>query len=914
MRAITAAQQAVLNSGVQAEYARVKVKDDGGTWRDLTTYGGFNAVKTVTWNDNIESPHATFDISVFREQYRLSLSPYVEDSALNHDFDPSTPYAALLQIGRELKVEVAIVAMDSTPSSGDWFLEFHGSIDTLDTAKDETIGLVGRAIISGRLAQQYIKQERVYSYAADGGHAVSLRLWEPNQVFAAGEYGLPASRGDSDPGLNKFLKIHTPGTTDPVNEPIWTTGAAQADGTASWDYVGAPTTSGNPVEQIIQNILDDGRFASDPAVTLYTPTSPSWAITEFLQPRGYTFDLIIALANQIGWTIRSKYRAGTAQFELTLFTPNRSSPSVDFTFGPSDYGKPTELSVDITLIRNAWTLFYGDASDLWPDGTPKRKKVEVTDPASIAKYKQELWAEIQEDQASQINSSAEANALINAALSDCSEPTAQLAVPLCRGFPWVELNDFYTFAANGQHFDSDQSLAVTSFSHTSEGGKGISTKLMLRGKPTIGARAHIGRSQHSVIPPKFQPHQFQHFNGAKTATPIFRPIVGGHRIEMSQSFTQRQLAEEYEHHVYTTPGATLDGTTIKAVSRDRVLELGDLVPGKTHYHRVRPRFRNAERLIVLQPSSEQSFVAGRAAAGHLSADPDLTSLPLNGGFEMQFDPTAPPDHTAMHSGTWSTDVELITDSSGKSGTNYLHFKPTAVAKEIRFDPFIVASGGLYRLDFLVKDQTVGHAQCTVRVKWLDSTRAEISGSEITVVSGGVPTWALGWGAVIAPSNARWARVDVFQTDPSDAHGFYVDRLQVRQLQLTGVLTFGNGTLPSTNVTNYLQPGGTTGAIDATERSIPLVLPAGGAVLLAGTRYFARVAQLGMSYAMTLRVNGVDSANTFTVGSSNATGGDTDHAVFANDGDTLSVKCVATQTGGGGHTGASDGFVTVSVYS
>lgn len=673
MRTITAAQQGVLDNGNQAELVRVQVKDAGGTWRDLTTYPGFNAVKSVTWTENINDRHATFDITLFRELYSLSLSPYVSASALNRGFDPSASFAALLALNRELKIEVAIIAMDAQPQSGDWFEVFHGRIDTVDPGAAEGVELTGRAL-SGRLSQQYIKFERVYSYAVDGGHSVALRVWEADQVYNLDEYLLPASRADAtstnsaDSGFNKFLKNSQAGTTG-TTEPTWTTGSAQTDGSAKWDYIGAPTTAGNAVEQVMQNILDDNKGSGDPTVTLYTPSSPGWNIRQFIQQREFTLDAIVALAQQIGWDVRYLWRSGTAQFELTFYLPQRTSPTVLFTFGKSDYATPTQLKVDISTIRNTVRVIYGDRSDLWPDGTPKRKIIEVADSTSITKYG-ELWMEVQEDQTSQIDSSTEASAMALAALSDLKEPTAELDVPLMRGFPWVELNDYYTFSANGLQWDSDQSLAVVQYQHRHENGK-LKTTLQTRGLPTIGANAWIGKRVNPRVPPKFFPHQSVQFNGTTTPGASINPIVGGHRIELAQGVDKRQLAEEYEHHVYTGSGATLDSSTLKAISKGRTLEVADLIPGKTYYHRVVPRFRNAERLIRGQPCREQSFVAGRASSGHVNEGIAVGDMPLNGGFETRLDGSGMPDHWTIINGSFGTDFDVMTDGNGISGGNYL---------------------------------------------------------------------------------------------------------------------------------------------------------------------------------------------------------------------------------------------------
>ena len=74
MRTITAAQQAVLDSGVQSEHVRVSVKDATAVWRDLGSYPGFNAVRGVRWSEKVDDPHMTLSLTLKRELYRLSLS------------------------------------------------------------------------------------------------------------------------------------------------------------------------------------------------------------------------------------------------------------------------------------------------------------------------------------------------------------------------------------------------------------------------------------------------------------------------------------------------------------------------------------------------------------------------------------------------------------------------------------------------------------------------------------------------------------------------------------------------------------------------------------------------------------------------------------------------------------------------
>lgn len=820
MRAISTAQQGVLTAGNQAEFVRVSIKDGGGTFRDLTSYPGFNSVRNVTWGETIDNPHQTFTVDLIREMYGFSLSPFVAGSPVNTGFVPGGTFSPLIALNREVKIEVAIVPMGMQPSSGDWFEVLRGRIDTLDAGSTTNVNIAGRGL-SGRLAQAYIKQDLVYSFAADGGTSVALLIWSPNMTVVAGDYVLPASRGGGatpDPGapggVPMFLKCATGGTTG-TTEPVWTTGAGQTDGTAAWNYIGSTTTAGNPVEQVMQNLIDRNKGAGDPAVTIYVPSSPLWGISQFDQSRTFVLDAVRTLAQQIGWDLRYKWRGGTAQFEFTLYQPTRSSPSVDYTFAPSEFYAPTTIAVDISVIRNFWEITYSDAADLWPDLTPKRKQITVSDSTSIAKYG-ELYAEIQEDSASQIDTAAEATTLVNSALSDCKEPNAVMGIALVRGFPWVELNDYYKFTAGGvvPHFDSDQSLAVTQYSHTIQGGDKaqLKTTISVRGLPTIGTGAWLGNIVHPKIPPRFNTstaHKKKSFSGVNTAKQSLKSSVGGVQGFVGQTFDKNHQAQDYEVHIYPVSGTALSSSTLYALTRSLSGNYSaGLTPGKLYYMKTVPRTHDGRRMDRGEASGEQSFIAGQALAGHLSAEPDLTRLPLNGGFETNFNAAEPPDHWAEPTGTWGTDVTLVASSGGVTGGNYISFANTATAKELDSDLFPVEAAALYSLSAWVNENHIG-GNGQIELKWYDSSRAAISGSEIDLgppggfVLGG--HWIHRKGAVLSPSTARFAKVRIFQVNSGAADGFLVDKIEVKRLNYCGALVAYAATLPNTNGTVYLAP-------------------------------------------------------------------------------------------------------------
>jgi hypothetical protein len=770
LRTITAAQQQVLDSGFQAAKLRVSVKDAGGTWRDMSTYPGFDAVRSASIQARVDDPHMTLDVSFHRELDGLSLSPLMEDSALNHGFNPAAAFAPLVALGRAIKAEAAVVPIDTEPGVPDWMEVFSGKIDEYDAGQPFEL-IVRARDLSGRLAQQFIKRERVYGFAEVAGVAVPVYIWEPSTSYAVGEYVIAASRGDNDPGVDKVFICAFAGLSG-MTEPVWTIGAGQADNTILWNYVGPPVIDGLPVEQVMQNILDDNKGDGDSTVTLYVPTTPAWYILAFVQRREFTLDALLALAKQIGWDLRQKYDEGTSAWRLTFAEPERSAPPVDATFTADDYMAPEGLRVNIAEIRNAWRLIYSDATDTFPDGTPKRKVVEVRDTTSIAKYG-ELWAEIQEESGGQISSAAEAQAFIDAALADCAEPTAELSVPLCRAFPWVVLNDFYEFAPDNVRFSETQQFAVTGFTHEWADGK-LKTRLEVRGKPTIGAKSWLGIVLHPRRPLKTLGHALTLWQSYKTPTISIDPIIGGARAIIQIPPDRMARLEEYEHHISPTPDFTKDDSTLVAIASSRSVDLANLTPGREYWHATVPRIRNAERVVRGQPSVEQAFTAGRGYAGHLRSDVEWGRYPLNGGFENWFESNDFPDHWTSDSLVWGSNYAKQTGAGGVSGDAWVRYSCNYfTANSLESDPFTVEAWSMRFVTWWVaRVAGSSEGQISLSVVWLDNTKAVLSEDfvdsvdwdDATLVDG---SWVLRGKVMTAPATARFAKVVIRGTEMGD---------------------------------------------------------------------------------------------------------------------------------------------------
>jgi hypothetical protein len=626
-------------------------------------------------------------------------------SAFNKAFSPSGAYGALLALAREVKIEVALTAPGVPPSSGDWFEVFRGRIDSIDPASGDQVKLSCRDL-GGYLADLFLEDEYVLAYGSVSGSPVAMIVWQPNRTFSVGDYILPTDANRN----GRFYKCTTGGVSG-TTEPAWTTSGVQpTDGTAVHTFQATTTTAGFSVESVMQSLLDKALSnAGATAVTLYVPTSPSWVITQYKQDRTGLLEALRTLGLQIGWEVRYRWRAATSQFELTLYAPNRSASSADYTFAASTYADVTSFKTDVSDIRNAVRVIYSDATDLDPSGNAKRKTCDIrTDATSIASYGRRFM-EIAEASTSQIDSLAEAQRMADAALADLATPIAEQTVELVHGFPFVELGDYYQFSANGRHYDADQKLAVYSFSHTAQDGY-IQSSFVCRGKPSLEPRrwleveTHPGNSNSDA-----QPAQLQTFETTAALTIAAASTVGGALVSVTSTPPNKARGLEHEYHLDTSGASfTPSSGTLKGSLKGGAFEVSSLIPGKTYYAKVVPITRDEQsRILRGQPSAAVPFVAGRANVGHLASEVNPAFLPLNGTFEHASGDltTTPLDHWTPDTGvTWgaSGDVYYTTDAAeGRC----LRVRATASTGRMLSSIFPVIGGTKFELSIDAKGVT-----------------------------------------------------------------------------------------------------------------------------------------------------------------------------------------------------------------
>jgi hypothetical protein len=789
MRTLSTTATYARAAGAQADFVRVSVKDGGGTWRDLTTYPGLNLVKTANWQESASEPHRTADVRLVREAFKLSISPWIADSALNLGFVHTASPDPLLRLAREFRIEAAVVPVDRQPAAGDWLVVFHGRIDFIDPGGDEV--KFGGRDLAGRVADQQLKRELVYCLAVDGSTSPALRPWEPGMSVAVGEYVLPASRGDGDPGQGRFYKCTVAGTTANT-EPTWPGGGTVADGTVTWSYLSTTTSLGRPVEQVIQAILDNAKATGDSTVTLEVPSSPGWAVKEYLQGRDKALAAVRALAQQIGWDVRMKWHAASSSFRLTLFEPERAKTTADHTFTASQFKTPSKFEVNLENIRNAWCIKYSDSADTWPDGSPKRKEITVTDAASVAKYG-ELWAEIAEGTASNIDTSTEATKMVNAALADCAEPTADFAVELVGGFPWCEVGDLYAFDPDGRVFSAQQKLAVTKWAQSFDGGK-LTTTLELRGKPSLGARPwlakltdHPGLALINGIFGNGKTPPLAMYGGIETVKPAPVPVPGGIEVRLEDSTIARgRDLTEYEVHVSESNSLfTPSSATLKAVTRaDRVTVLGT-GGGKPMVVRVVPRAVRGGRLVRGQPSVQAPSVAGRVLADLLDSQTVMALGPLNGHFQHQSLAVAEnlPDQWQLTAGTWGESSDAYVGSDTTNG-RHLSLKLTGTNAVVESGAWPLPRGcRRAKLVAAVRSQGTQAATRTLKFQVAYYTEEDLTTEvdtgllEVPYDFTAVNTWGEFVGDLDIPEGANFAVLRFFKNAVSSAYGWDVGNVQ-----------------------------------------------------------------------------------------------------------------------------------------
>jgi hypothetical protein len=251
------------------------------------------------------------------------------------------------------------------------------------------------------------------------------------------------------------------------------------------------TAGGVAIQTVLQSMLDT--VLGSGAVTLNTPVSPAWLITNtpvYTVPIGTSlYAAMRQLVDQIGWRLTYNYPGDVAT--LQLLGPNRAAALADWTLAASEIRAVNDVTFSLEPVRNSVTVQYTDASFVVQ--TP----VVATSSGSISAYGFRPMV-VKESASSQIRTSTQAQRMADAIRDDLSLPLLTKELTHQHGFYPILPGHVIDVLPNGVHFDATTRLAVARTVLTLENGGGSMT-MALRGAPASRGRGWLDLGGPSLV-------------------------------------------------------------------------------------------------------------------------------------------------------------------------------------------------------------------------------------------------------------------------------------------------------------------------------------------------------------------------------------------------------------------------------
>ncbi|WP_426750169.1 fibronectin type III domain-containing protein [Myxococcus sp. Y35] len=513
-------------------------------------------------------------------------------------------------------------------------------------------------------------------------------------------------------------------------------------------------TVGVAVQDVMTQIIGDN-VPTGTGPGLYVPVDPMWQLGRYTQQREPVWDAVRALAEQLGWEVRLRWREGHG-WALYLQSPERLGGEAVWTFGPEDYESLRQAKRALRDIRNVVDVLYTDINDRDALGNAKRKTVTSINPSSIAEYGRR-YMQVAEASASNINTEAEAQRLADAAIADLSDSSLTLELELPYFWP-LEINDMVRVEPDGVTLGAPVELAVVNLDHTCSGGI-AKTKLQLRGRPATSvlewrARDAAPLTAHNAALKSIDvTTKLKGPDAPSDLQPT--PTVNGFALAFKPPSSGPEW-DTFELHVSTSPGFTPSASTLKAAASTTRFEVADLVPGTTYYAVVRGRDAHGN----VGPASEQVEMAPRYAtpadfAPHVS----LAALPPNADFESAAK-SGQPDTWTPIVGEWGVDV--TTDNAAYSGSRALRFIAGRSA-QVRSQPITVRGGDVYSAEVWAMRPTLDGANlASLVVRFYSAPGVELSTASRTVTVAAASVWERFYVVGTVPAGARFVAVSFGQ--------------------------------------------------------------------------------------------------------------------------------------------------------
>lgn len=561
-------------------------------------------------------------------------------------------------------------------------------------------------------------------------------------------------------------------------------GAAIQDRWVEDDGETAPTygsDAGTLVGEVIEDILTDWVDAGIASQFYEPPSASTFACLPFKPEVGPVADRLQSIVDQFGWILQPRYDDGTSSWRLTLYDPLRTKTTPDITYAERVWIDLISLTQDITQIRNVVQIEYRDIAiaEDENDASGGRRTVTATDAGSVTQVGRR-WMHITEDDASNIDTNTEAQAMADAILADlvAARTMANGVLPLD---PRVQLADLLRFEADGVRFTDDQDLAVLEYTHE-WGPTGSSTKVQLRGAPMSAERRWLNDVAARPGGGRVATH-----TAGLTGTPTVTSVPGG--VEVTVPFLGlprlNGIIGWYEVHEDT---GSFSGTPNEDTLRWRGLARTARIsgpPGEERTYKTIAVTVNGDR--ITSPPSERTGTAPHGYAGPQFLDPfaDFGGHLESGFSVLSRGSTFPPDGWNMETGSWTSNLPTpgvsVASVSGTSESGRYSLALGQAAGLIsrlfpvrEFVPMRLETRWWYRFGSGSADHTI-----QLELNWFSDesgTAGVLISTEDLTTSGadmtadGIPeeTWFSLGGVFTPPTNARFARLRVAAGDDPDS--------------------------------------------------------------------------------------------------------------------------------------------------
>jgi len=624
-------------------------RPDGVTWESLREY---LASATVELGDisGIGTGQSGVDGVVRRASFTLrndragmpgdSFSPRDRDSAWNRfdvDGDGTPEYAPLLWPNREVILRVRI---DGPVGQGTTAV-----VDDLGMADGATsaFALSARPVAEDSETVTFKLPYRWTDYADKTWAELTGRTWvdiKEEQELARGvDYTIDYEAGTitfaTTPEAGVFLEaIYAYWATlfhGLLGDSIRTSGptvecdARDLAKRLQDTYILTPreygSEAGTPAEDVIQQIIDDNLGAGE--VTLYFPSgtasdprpvseSPGFMVTPYVVEYMSVWDAIQQVAAQFGWFLGYRWHPNTGRMQLILMEPprNKDASTADFHFSWEDDIYTQDLEITDRDIRNIVTVTFRNSA------TGERESVTVQDDTSIAAYGPRAM-QIEEGDASLIDTPEEAQRLANAALADLKDMTAttQLNLPL---LPVLDV--FSGIVVTDPRLSStDDFYGVESVRHVLDfEARQFRTEAVAAGR-VIGG--HHRWLQKQTRPGQAAPPSPELVVGGGRVLPkptglVAHGILRGVALDVPVPPVNANRWAATEVHLSATPGFTPSDATRVASGRETHFEItSGLSAGTTYYLRAFYVDVKGNKSLA---SDEVSATAGQLQTGDLA--------------------------------------------------------------------------------------------------------------------------------------------------------------------------------------------------------------------------------------------------------------------------------------------------------